>query len=93
MDNQQVLLHTLVLRGHHWHHPDPCRLLQRAGINGTPFLLGHIHHVQRDDDRRREQQQFGHQVQVALQLRRIRYHDHHVGLLLDDEIAGDEFLR
>ena len=85
-------VHADVLGGDHRHHLDAQRCLQHLRLDVEALLLCYVHHIQRHDDRRGQWQQLRHQVQAALQDRRVHHHDHHVRSLLDDEIAGDDLL-
>ena len=83
----------LVLRGDHRDDGQPQGSLEDVRLDPHPLHLGHIHHVEPHHHRYRQAEEFGHQVEVALQGGGVHDGHHHVGPLPDDEVAGDPLLR
>ncbi len=86
------LVYPLSPGGHHGHHRHAQSCLQHLRLHVSSLPVGHVYHVQAHDDRRGQRQQFGHQIQAALQYGRIHHGHHHIGPLLDDVVAGDDLL-
>ena len=88
----QEFPHAHVPRGNHRHHRHPERRLQHPRLDPHPLLPGHVDHVQANDHRCRQGDQFRHQVEASFQGRRVDQRNDHLRPLPNDEFAGDDLL-
>ena len=88
------LADALVSRGDQADDRDAERGLEHVRLDVDAVLLGHVAHVQPDDQRGVERQQLRDQVQAALERGRVDDRDRDVGPLADQVVARDAlFLR
>ncbi len=91
-DLQQVL-HALGLAGHRSDHRHAEQCAEQLSVDRAAHRFGHVHHVQRDDDRHAKLDELRGQVEVALEVRGVHDVNDHVGPLVNDEVARDDFLE
>ncbi len=78
---------------HHRNHRYPQRSREHLRLDVYSLVPGHVHHVQYENDRTGQVQNFPDQVKPALQRCCIDHRDHYVRLFPDDEIPGNFLFR
>ena len=87
------LLHALVFHGGDGHHRDAQSLGHGLDVDGTAAAGHLVHHVQRQHHGDAHLHQLQREVEVALDVGGVHDVDDAVGLLVQDEIPGDDLLR
>lgn len=59
----------------------------------SPFLIHHVHHVQRHHHGQADFNELGGQIQVALEVGGVHDVEDGVGFFIDEIIAGNDFLK
>ena len=86
------LRYTLAVGGGNGNHRNAQRLAHLLHVDGAAVGAHLVHHVQCQHHGHLQFQQLQRQVQVALDVGGVHNVDDAVGLLIDDEIARDDFL-
>ncbi|OQA41067.1 MAG: hypothetical protein BWY52_02694 [Chloroflexi bacterium ADurb.Bin325] len=81
-----------VARGHHLDHRHAERGLQHVRLDADAVLLGHVAHVEPDDEGPAQRQQLRGEIEAPFQRGRVDHCHDHVGLLLQEILARDALL-
>ena len=87
------LVQALALARADRHHRHAQPLLHGRQVDDVAVAAHLVHHVEGHHHRPPQLQQLKGQVEVAFKVGGINDVDDHVGLLLDDEVAADDFLH
>ena len=87
------LIHTLVFHGRDGDHRDAQRLGHAFDVDGAAVGGDFVHHVQRQYHGNAHLHQLQGQIQVPLDVGGVHDVDDAVGLLIQNEVPGDDLLR